>query len=413
VRSLAIATVLAGLICLIHSGTWAQEEAPIGPAPPAPFAQAPIIPIIPPGAAGFYLVPSLAITEEFDDNIFATHSHREWDFISRFSPELGGGYRSAPFTLLASAGFDAEVFPRHSDLNDATSGWHAGLAATYLPIRPLRLDLGVAYLDTRTPSTLPVAVGLAPTVVAPATVLQFGLRRATFLTVSPSAAYQFTQLTSGSASYTYTHDTIEAGTDTTAHTAQFRLSHQFTPLDTGSLGYRSTVYEFGESFGTGSTTEVDYAPTVGYTRQLTPQTKLILEGGPLFTSDGSVGPNVSAELDHSFRLATVALRYARSDGFILGEPGVVKTETYSASVTMEPVRSLLVSLSPSITRLFGRAVGDTNSYDLVAGASYPFLRWLVGRLTYRFGYQEQPGGDIFRNVVSLSLEASYPYRIGE
>lgn len=387
-RLLAVATVLAVLVGLAPASVWAQ-------AAPVSFS------------AGWYITPSLRLSEEFDDNIFASSSGKQWDFISRFSPGLETGYRSEPFTLLANGGFDAEVYARHPELNEATSGWHAGLTSRYLPIRPLTLGLDVAYAETRTPSTLPIT--LTPTLIAPATVLQFGLRRATFVTASPSLAYSFSPVTSGTAAYTYTHDTIQGGVSTTAHTATFGLTHDFTPLDKGILGYRSTVYE-----NEGSATTVDYAPTVGYTRRLTDRTSITLQGGPRFTSDGSVGPEVSARLDQQFKLGKAYLAYARSQGFVLGEAGVVKTETFSGGVDFEPVRSLFVGVSPSITRLSGGTTADTTVYALAASASYPVLRWLLARASYQFYFQQEHGaGDIPRNIVTFSLEASYPYRIGQ
>src|SRR5438445_262684 len=91
--------------------------------------------------------------------------------------------------------------------------------------------------------TPPLPVGIAPTVIAPATVLEFGRRKATFLTAAPSAAYQFTPLTFATATYTYTHDTIQDGESTTVNSPVLRLSHQFTSLDTGTLGYRVAVYD--------------------------------------------------------------------------------------------------------------------------------------------------------------------------
>ena len=423
VRWLAVAILLAGLVGF--PGVPARAEAPTAPAPrrPAPEeappeAPTPLpgIPIPPTGGAatlvgaspGWYLIPSFFLTEEFDDNIFATSEQKQWDFISRFSPGLAGGYRSEPFTLLLSGGFDAEVFARHPELNDAVSGWHVGLDALYLPIRPLAFGLTFPYIETNTTATLPLPVGIAPTVIAPATVLEFGRRKATFLTAAPSAAYQFTPLTFATATYTYTHDTIQDGESTTVNSPVLRLSHQFTSLDTGTLGYRVAVYDIE-----GSPTRTSHAPTVGWTRALTPQTKLFLEGGPRF-SDGDVGPEVSARLEQDFRWAKLALAYARSEGFILGQPGIVTTETYLGSIVMEPVKSLLVSVGPTITKLSGKQTLDTNFYELVASASYPILRWLTARATYRFGYVEQLGaGDILRNVFSVSLEATYPYRVGQ
>jgi hypothetical protein len=251
-------------------------------------------------------------------------------------------------------------------------------------------------------------VGLAPTVIAPATVLDFGEVRATFLGVSPSVAYQFTPLTWGTAAYSYIHDTIEDGVPTTGNNVELRLFHQFSPRDTGVLGYRTIVIDDGDGFPTA----VDYAPTVGWTHQFTPETKVSVEGGPLFANDGSVNPNVSARIEQLFRLGRVAVGYTRSDGFVLGEPGLVKRESFLGSFDFERLKSLVASVGATITSLSGNEIRYTRSYSLITGVSYPILRWLTARATYRYGFEQVSGsGNIPRSIFSLSLEAAYPYRV--
>ena len=421
-RLLAVVALLVVLVGSGHAPAWAQ-------------------------AAGWYLTPSFRLTEEFDDNIFARSSGKESDFISVFSPGIEAGYRSEPFTLLVNSGFEADIFAEHPELNDATSAWHAGFNLRYLPIRPLTLGLHVAYVETNRPSSLPSDFGpiliapvvssaasppsaapppsagtppsdgsppstvppseSAPSLIAPATVVEFGRRRATFLSASPSAVYHFTPLTTGSAAYTYSHSTIEGGVANTTHSTGLSLSHQLTALDTGTLGFRVTVFE-----SEGVATRTSYTPTLGWTRKVTPETTLSLSGGPRF-SDGSVGPEVSARLDREFKLLRVSLGYSRSEGFVVGQAGAVNTETYSGSVNFVPLRSLLVAVGPTITRISGGTTSDTTIYALGATASYQILRWLTARASYRFAFQERAGGDILHNVFSLGLEASYPYRIGQ
>jgi hypothetical protein len=409
---------IAALILLAHSSAFAQG-APAADAPPDVRKDEPPPAIKPPSGVpnlaasfdvspGYYLIPSFRLTEEFDSNIFATSDNRQWDFITRFSPGLSAGYRSEPFTLLINGGFDAAIYARNPDLNDATQGWHVGLDSVYRPIRPLAFGLTVSYLKTETPSTLPIAIGLAPTVLAPATVLEFGLVKATFLTVAPSVAYQFTPNTWGTAAYTYIHDTIEGGVPTTANNVELRLYHQVTRLDTAVLGYRTTVVDNGDPFPTA----VDYAPTVGWAHQFTPQIKVTVEGGPLFANDGSVNPNVTARYEQEFQLGRFALGYTRSDGFLLGEPGLVKTETYQASFDWRPLKGLSLTVGPAIQNLWGDQIRYTRFYSLIATATYQILPWLAANATYRYGFQEVSGsGNIPRSIFSLSLEASYPTRV--
>src|SRR5262249_41415141 len=123
-------------------------------APTQAWAQAAAQPAIGAVSPGWYARPSFRISEEFNDNIFATSSGRDSDFVSRFSPDLELGYRSQPFTVLLSGGFDAEVYAENPQLNDAVAVKRAGLTLQYIPDRPLTLDLTVAYTESRNFSTL-------------------------------------------------------------------------------------------------------------------------------------------------------------------------------------------------------------------------------------------------------------------
>lgn len=364
--------------------------------------------------AGWYLTPSLQLSESFDDNIFGSSSNQQSDFISRFSPGLQGGYRSDPVTLLVNGGFDAEVFAKNPQLNDATSGWHTGLNLQYLPTRPLTLGLNVAYTDTRSLTTLSQAL-TAPSLAAPApaTTLEFGRQKTTFLSAAPSLAYQFTPLTSGTSRYTFTQTTQEGGTKNTAHQPQLGLARRFTPLDTGTLNYRLDIFE-----SSGSSTTTSHTPTIGWTRQLTPRTTGSLQAGPRFSSDGSVHPEVSASLTHEFKVADrmgrASLAYAHSEGFVIGQAGTVTTDTGSGSIAFEPLRLLQVSVGPAVTKLSGgTTTRDTTTYGVTAAASYQILRWLAARANYNFFYQDQTGPAIRRNVFTLSLDVTYPVRVDQ
>ena len=69
--------------------------------------------------AGFYLTPSVTAEGVVDDSVFLTTSSREADFIVRLRPGVsGGGYRSAPLTILGSVAVDAEKYTVHDELDN-------------------------------------------------------------------------------------------------------------------------------------------------------------------------------------------------------------------------------------------------------------------------------------------------------
>src|SRR5438552_6603584 len=374
--------------------------------------------------AGLYLIPSFKVSESFDDNIFGSSVNRESDFISRFSPGLQGGYNSDPFTLLLSGGFEADIFAKHSELNDPVTGWNAGLNLRYLPIRRLTLGGNLGYTETKslqalnqTLTTLTLANPLNP-----ANTVQQGRQKTTFLGASSSAVYQFTPVTSGTSSISYTESTLQGGASNTAYGAQVGVSRQFTLRDTGTLRDIQHLFE-----STGIPTTYTNAPTVGWTRQLTPLVTLSLQAGPQFSSRGGVGAYANTSLAYEYKFADRVIRasaaYVHSQGFVIGQAGPTTADTFSTTIAFEPSRSLQLSAgttyskfsSSSATTISGSATTGTTStttQGVTAGASYRISRWLTARTSYSFYHQEQkPGGTIPHNVVLIGLDFSYPVRV--
>jgi hypothetical protein len=384
VRGLAVAIVMVVVVPGVPVRTWAQ--------------------------AGWYLTPGLRLSESFDDNIFASSSGRESDFITRISPGLEAGYRSVPFTLIATGGFESDLFAKNPQLDDATSAWRVGLYGHYVPIQPLTLGLNVSYTETKSLPTL--TQGLASLALLnplnPANAVQSGRQTATLLSASSSVAYQFVPRTAATSAFSYTYSTFEGGATNTVYSAQLGLSHQFTALDTGTLNYTVGVFD-----SPGTSTQVTNTPMIGWIRQFTPQTTLTLSAGPSFV-DGSVSPAVNAQLAHQFRLfdrsARASLGYTYSQGFVIGEAGLRNTQTGSGSISVDWTRSLKLTLEAAASRFEGGASPTITSYGITVTATYQILKWLSARANYTFAYQEQSGGNIPHNVVSVGLEVAYPVR---
>lgn len=348
--------------------------------------------------AGFYLTPSLRLSEEFDDNVFVTSSGQRADLITRFTPGVEVGYHSEPFTLLARSSFDAEIYADNSQLDDAAARKYAALEFKYLPYRLLTLSLDAAYIDTTTPTGLTGAAGV-----------QLARSHATELVAVPIAAYQLTARDLLKLRYSFSRDTLEGGPTFYVHRIEPSVAHQFTAIDTGLLSYRASVFQTE-----GLRTVSSHAPTIGWSRQLTPVTSITLQAGPRFIDDGSVEPEAHGRLEHAFKVARVALDYLRTDGIRLGSSGPIEVETISASVEMEPLKLLTVKVGPSYTRSFGGVLERAPTirvYGIGMSAAYPINKWLTARAAYSFAYQQQDGPDIHHNLVTLSLEAAYPIRI--
>jgi hypothetical protein len=350
---------------------------------------------------GWVILPSFSLAEEFDDNVFVSTTDPKSDFITRLTPGLQLGYRSVPFTLLASGSIDAEIYANNSELSDAANRKRAALEVKYLPFSLLTVSLNVTYFETNTPSEL-----------VPTTGLQLARNRATQLAIIPAATYQITSVDTATASYAFFHDTVEGSLDNDTHRVKLGYARQLTALDTGFLNYRLHVFESQQN-----PTTITNTPTLGWKRQLTPNTVLTLEGGPRLVSGGpsfiddTVEPEAHASLEHSFKLAKVALEYHRTEAIVVGRPGKVELESVSGSLEIEPMRLLKLRFQPGYYRTFGGEDPTATVYGFLLGALYPIKSWLTARLDYRFAYQKQADTSLPHNIVTLSLDFVYPVRV--
>ena len=351
-------------------------------------------------SSGWFITPSFSLAEEFDDNVFVSTTDPQSDFITRFTPGVQLGYRSTPFTLLASSSIDAEIFADNTELNGVNRK-RAALEMKYLPFRLLTTSLNVAYFETETPTDL-----------VPTTGLQLGRTRATQLSVIPAAIYQITSLDTASASYAYFRDTLEGGLDNYTHRVRLGYSRQLTSLDLGSINYRLHVFASQDNATTFTNT-----PTLAWKRQLTPNTVLTLEAGPRFVSGGpaftddTVEPEAHAGIEHTFKQAKVALEYHRTEAVVVGRPGKVELESVTGSVEIEPVRLLKLRFQPGYYRTFDGEDPTATVYGFLLGGLYQIKSWLAARLDYRFAYQKQADDTLPHNIVTLSLDFVYPIRV--
>lgn len=345
--------------------------------------------------AGFYVTPSFAIAEEYDDNVFVSSVSPQSDFITRFTPGIALGYRSEPFTLLVSSSIDAEIYAENTELSNVANRKRAALDLKYLPYRLLTLGLDVKYFETNTPGEL-----------VPTTGLQLTRTQGTELDVTPSATYQITAVDTARSSYEFTRYTLEGSPDSIVHHVRLGYSHQFTPVDTGSIGYRLAIFTTQDFPNT-----ITNTPTLGWVHRFSPNTVLTLEAGPRFVDDGSVEPEAHVGFEHTFKLAKVGFDFLRTEGVVVGRPGKVEIESVTGFIEATPLKALTVRFEPGWYRTFDGIDPTANVYGFALSGVYQIQRWLAAHLTYRFAHQDQVGATLSHNIVTLGLDASYPIRV--
>jgi hypothetical protein len=351
------------------------------------------------GPAGFYLIPSLSLSAEYDDNLFSVSSGRKSDFITRISPGLEAAYRSASTTLRARYSDDAELYLDNSELNSASARQRWALDVRHLPTARSMVALEAMYTETDTPAEL-----------RPEAQVETPRQSATLFRIAPSASYQLGPRTSADGLYSYEHTTGSEGVTNDTHHGRLGLSRELTPVDTGAIAYALRVFQSDEE---DSGTVISHAVTLRLTHRFGPNTLVTLEAGPRF-SEGTIEPEVSAFLAHRFRWATVSIAYARSQTTLIGEAGPMTTESLSTTVGFEPFRKLQISLGSFLGRTSGGENGgsdETAVLGLSATAIYPLTTWMSLRAAYRFAVQDEDSGTIRHNIFTLGVDVSYPFRV--
>lgn len=347
-------------------------------------------------AGRLYLIPSLSLSEEYDSNVFGTASNRESDFITRPVAGLALSYVTEQTRLLAGLTVETEFFAKNSDLNDVDFEGLGALDFQY-PISP-RLTTGFSGSFTRTESAVDIRRETGVTAV------EVGREEISVARASASVSYLLDPVTTGDGRYSITYTDVSGGPSDTEHELNLAVTRGFTQVDSGLLRY---IFQYFDS----NEVESEFSHTVrlGYARQFGPRTRFRIELGPQVTQEGGVTASADVSLAHEFRRASLLLAYTREQDVVVGLSGPQTVDTVSASLDFEPVRFLNAGLAAAVSRISrdDDESSDTTVYSFLATASYPLTRWLTGRGTYRFSYDDN-SERIPRHVVTLTLEFSYP-----
>jgi hypothetical protein len=344
------------------------------------------------GDGRFRVIPTLAVTEVHDDNLFFSPPPAEGDWIWRLSPALGADYRSAPLTVRGRYGFDAERYAGHPGLNDAQARRQALLEARYLPRPAWELSFAGGYWATRNADELNIDTGVT-----------LGRLEARRLSLAPTVSHRFDPVTTGSASYSFVRDEVVGGTRAGTQVATLAAVRRLGARDSCEAAYRVRGFAFdGVSFGAA------HVATLRWSRRVSPVTGLQLEAGPRVYR-GRVEAELAATLDRRFRRGFAALRYSRSQATLLGQAGVVQVDALSAGLEYSLSRALRLSAAPGVYRS-GGGTGQARVRRLDVGVVWYLARRLAVTASQQFSLQTgtlvgAAGDRIPRRVLTVGLMA--------
>jgi hypothetical protein len=305
-------------------------------------------------AAELKITPSIALREEYNDNIFLTSTNKRDDFISSISPALQVGYTASILTLSLDYGLDFRLYAKNSDQNLTTisNTQKARVDMTFSPYKDIFL---IKVLDeyARVPIDERKQIALDNFIV--------NLTDSNHLFVSPYVVYPITGTITTRFGYSYDNQWYKVGNSYDNHDGFAGISINFTPNIDGSITYDYLIHRL---IGTPK-----FPLSDNYDRQ-TVSSALTYRVTPKLSLNGSVGatwfhyknrdnantPNTIGNAKITYLLTEViSLGAAYNLGYADSvDAGTYRTEKMEGSISYSGTIPLTVSIHKS-----------TNTYTVI------------------------------------------------
>ena len=357
------------------------------------------------------LLPSITVSEEYNDNVLLTNRDRRADFITGITPALNVIYESATYRLSAGYNFTAEMYARDPDRNAAFNRQNLNLDTMWRPDEQLTLTLtDVFALSTDTNLIAPEGVST-------------GRDRSWSNTLAGGAAYRIDPFTTvrGSASYALLRFNADELQDSDVFRIDAGLDRTLTRFLTGTVGYQFGYFDIDEEPKTWT-----HTPRIGFSYRLTETITVAASGGPTFEiregdNGNRVTPAVTANYAQRVAFGAIGANFDRQVSTAGGLGGTADRTTFGFTVDVTTLtRGLTLSFAPRYTMLDS----DDNRIDLRSitiplTATYRFTAWLAAVASYQF-YQQRVdtltrnragnfiAEDADQNRVFVGLQLGYP-----
>ncbi len=352
------------------------------------------------------LIPSIAVSEEYTDNLFQNNNDRQSDFITGFSPALTLLVNRPSYQISAGYSFTSEIYAIESRFSGPFN--RQGFVGNSL--FRLTPQLTLTALDT-------FLYDRNGNITSQRTT---GRQESWTNTFTPGVAWQATAQSLLSVNATYTALRFPGGgtgLDSDTYQLQGTFAYTFTPRFTGTVGYRFTYLDLERSDN--STT---HTPTLGFIYRLTPTLTAALSGGPAITDirgETFITPYIAASLTKQFQWVSATIQYNRDVSTAGGFGGTTDTQTASGTLAVFALRGLTVAFTPAYTKsesVSNRQAGqvDVQSFSLGLSALYQIARYVGVFAGYNFlhertGNSSSQQADIDQNRVRIGVQFGYPF----
>lgn len=356
------------------------------------------------------ILPSVTVSEEFNDNILLSNRDRRWDFITGITPAINAIYESATYRLAAGYNFTAEFYARDPDRNAAFDRQNFNLDTSWRPSEQLTLTLTDAF-----------AFSTDTNVISPEGV-STGRDRAWSNTLAGGASYRLDALTTvrGGGSYSIQRFSASDLQDSDVIRLDAGLDRAFSRRLTGTVAYQFGYFNIDDEPEAWT-----HTPRIGGSYRLTETITLAGTGGPTFEiregGDSRVTPAVTATYTQRTFFGAVGANFDRQVSTAGGLGGTTDNTSFGFSVDLTTLtRGLTLSFAPrySIVESDDDRI-DIRSVTLPLTATYRLTAWLAAVASYQFYQQRSDStvrnrrGDLIaedadQNRVFVGLQFGYP-----
>ncbi len=365
-----------------------------------------------PRRAPLTLTPTIAVSEEYNDNLFLNNLNRRSDWVTGVAPGVSLAGENETYRLTAGYSFTAEVYARETSLNEIFDRQNLSLDGSYRASPRLTLTLTDAYiasLNTNLVSTSGVATGRS---------------RAWSNTVTPGAAWQVTPLTALRLSGTYVAQRFEQRDldASDVYRANVTIERRLTRRLSGTAGYEFAYLDVERQRPV-----TTHSPRLGGVYSFTETLTGTASGGAAFVlregEQDRITSAASVSLQQRLHFGSASIQYERTVATAGGLGGTTDNDAVDGLLHVTNVaRGFALELGPRYARARsddGRI--DVRAFTLGLRSSYRLTNWLMVFAGYAFFQQRTsstptgPGGaplaaDADQNRVSFGLQIGYPLR---
>lgn len=359
-----------------------------------------------------FIIPSLSVTEIYDDNIFFDSSEKISDRITRLSPGLQVGYYSRKLNFGSSFTFDAERYSDNDSQNSDMTRKYGDVEFEYKPDSRLSLFADAHYTKSDTPEDISIRTGgiRQGLLIARATAEQTRVR--------PGLSYRFRRDLQGSLAYSQIDEKLIGTGESETRQFEAELVKTLSKNNDLSAGYTANRYQFeldaaGNSPSGQQGEQETKIPWLGLRHRLGPRTSVAAKAGPRLSDDTS-GAFLLASLSFINPTLETKFEYERSETTVLGDFVVLEYDSYSVDIAKKIGPRYEINFSPNYTKI-SQDNSSIDIYRVFLEGKYKVNNFVYLSVTVDSSVQKDhaPGGSadtLKRNVFQLSVTFIYPPR---